>query len=76
MPVAEWIAGDGKRLGPLVARQPGIAEICLPGSVEALFANVNKRNGAAAWTLLFYALWHRRHIIGERASGDVFQALS
>jgi len=76
VPVAEWIAGEGKRLGPLVARQPGIAEICLPGSVEALFANVNKRNGAAAWTLLFYALWHRRHIIGERASGDVFQTLS
>jgi len=76
VPVAEWIAGEGKRLGPLVARQPGIAEICVPGSVETLFGAVDKRNGAAAWALLFYALWHCRHIIGERASGDVFQALS
>ena len=76
VPVAEWIAGEGKRLGPLVARQPGIAEICVPGSVEALFGAVDKRNSAAAWALLFFALWHRRHINGESTVGDVFQALS
>jgi asparagine synthase (glutamine-hydrolysing) len=75
VPVAEWIAAEGGRLGPLVARQAGIAEICMPGSVEALFSGIDRRNGSAAWALLFYALWHQRHIIGRRASGDVFQAL-
>ena len=76
VPVAEWIAAEGTRLGPLVARQPGIAELCLPGSVEALFAAVVSRNGAAAWSLLFYALWHQRHIIGHSSNGDVFSGLA
>ncbi len=26
-------------------------------------------------TLLFYALWHRRHIDGVPADGDVFETL-
>ena len=30
----------------------------------------------AAWTLLFYALWHRRHIEGLAPAGDVFQTLN
>ncbi len=80
VPVVEWISTEGKRLGPLVARQPGVAELGAdlfePGSVEALFANVDRRNGAAAWALLFYALWHRRHIIGASLDGDVFAALA
>ncbi len=75
VPVAEWIAAEGRRLGPLVARQAGIAELCLPGSVEALFAAVDSRNGGAAWSLLFYALWHQRHIIGHSNGGDVFSVL-
>ena len=76
VPVVEWIAGEGKRLGPLVARQPAIAELCTPGSVEALFGAINRRNGTAAWTLLFYALWHRRHIMGVPARGGAFAALA
>ena len=76
VPVVEWIAAEGKRLGPLVARQPGISELCGPGRVEALFSAVDKRNGGAAWALLFYALWHQRHIIGAFADGDVFSVLA
>lgn len=76
VPVAEWIAAEGPRLGPLVARQAGIAELCEPGSVEALFAAIDSRNGAAAWSLLFYALWHKRHIIGHTHGGDVFSVLA
>ncbi len=30
VPVAQWIARQGDRLGPLVAASPGVAEICLP----------------------------------------------
>ena len=76
VPVAEWIAAEGLRVGPLVARQEGISEICEPGAVEALFRNVTARNGHAAWVLLFYALWHRRHMLGIDPVGDVFETLS
>ncbi len=76
VPAGEWIAGRGGALGPLVARQPGIAECCHGPAVEALFARGGKRAGQAAWTLLFYALWHRRHILGAQPQGDVFETLA
>ncbi len=34
------------------------------------------RAGFAAWTLLFYALWHRHHIQRLPASTDVFATLA
>ena len=77
VPVGAWIAGQGARLGPLVAAQPGVAEIADPGRVAALFrAAAGKREGAGAWHLLFYALWHRAHILGLPPAGDVFETLS
>ena len=75
VPVGDWMAEQAERLGPLVAAQPGIAEICLPGRVETLFSRFDKRRAFAAWTLLFYALWHRAHILGQPADGDVFDCL-
>ncbi len=75
VPVGEWIAEDGARLAPLMVKQEGIKQICVPENVEALFKNVNGRNGHAAWTLLFYALWHKRHIEGVKSSGSVFETL-
>ena len=67
VPVARWIAKRAKTIGPLVARSPAIHEICRPDAVENTFAAAaQKRAGRAAWNLLFYALWHRRHI--ERVS--------
>lgn len=76
VPVVEWIGRHGAKLGPLVAAQPGIDEICRPGAVAPLFGAHGKRAGFAAWTLLFYALWHRRHARGLEAAGDVFDTLS
>jgi asparagine synthase (glutamine-hydrolysing) len=77
VPVGAWIAAQGARLGPLVAAQPGVAEIAEPARVAALFrAAAGRREGFAAWTLLFYALWHRTHVLGLPAGGDVFEALS
>ena len=32
VPVAEWIARRGKRLAPLIAAQPGVAEVCRAGT--------------------------------------------
>jgi asparagine synthase (glutamine-hydrolysing) len=77
VPVGAWIAGAADKLGPLVAAQAGVMEIARPEKVTALFrAAAGKREGFAAWHLLFYALWHRRHIEGMRAEGDVFAYLS
>ena len=77
VPVGEWIKGRGAELGKLVAAQPGIQEIAHPDRVEALFGNIYRwRQGFACWKLLFYALWHRRHILGLEPVGDVFATLS
>ena len=78
VPVGDWI-GRRPEVGKLVARQPGVAEACHPDAVEGLFASVSSSDGNAgfaAWLLLFYALWHRRHILGLSPVGDVFETLS
>jgi asparagine synthase (glutamine-hydrolysing) len=76
VPVGDWIARRSAQLGALVARQPGLREICLPQAVEALFRDPKGRHGRfAAWTLLFYALWHRQHIERLPAGPDVFATL-
>jgi len=77
VPVGTWIGGVGDRLGPLVAAQPGVAEIADPGRVTALFRHAaGRREQYGAWHLLFYALWHRAHIEGRPAEGDVFEYLA
>lgn len=76
VPVGEWLVRKGGLLGPLVARQQGIAEICHPDRVEKVFRSNRRRAGFAAWILLFYALWHRFHIEGVSGEGDVFDLLS
>ena len=76
VPVAEWIFQRGNELGPLVARQEGIYEIFDPKKVEGLYKKRGKRQGFAAWILLFYALWHNHHILGNSSSGgNVFEVL-
>ncbi len=76
VPVGQWIANRSGQLGALVAGVPGIQEICRPGAVEALFSATGKRQEKAQWTLLFYALWRRHHILGQAPQGDVFETLS
>ncbi len=77
VPIGAWIDRQGARLGPLVAASPGVAEIARPDRVAALFRHADgKREGHAAWTLLFYALWHRAHVQGLAAGGDVFESLA
>ena len=76
VPVGAWITARGARLGPLVAAQPGVAEVADPARVAALFRAASGRHEAfAAWTLLFYALWHQAHVVGRRPEGDVFEVL-
>jgi asparagine synthase (glutamine-hydrolysing) len=77
VPMGQWIGEVGARLGPLVAAQPGIAEIAHPDRVAALFrASNHRRHGFGAWVLLFYALWHRAHIQNLPPDGDVFETLA
>jgi asparagine synthase (glutamine-hydrolysing) len=78
VPVAAWITNVGERLGPLVAAQPGVAEIARPDRVAALFRNAgsDKHRGFAAWHLLFYALWHRAHVERAGSEGDVWEVLA
>ena len=77
VPIGAWIAGVGDRLGRLVAAQPGVAEIAEPARVDALFRHAaGRRAEFAAWKLLFYALWHRAHILGLPPAGDVFETLA
>jgi asparagine synthase (glutamine-hydrolysing) len=65
------------KLAPLVAGQAGVAEIAKPDRILSRFrAAGGKREGFAAWHLLFYALWHRRHMQGAAPAGDVFETLS
>ena len=76
VPIGAWIAEAAERLAPLVAAQPGVAELAKPDRILPLFrAAAGKREGFAAWHLLFYALWHRRHVEGVPAEGDVFALL-
>ncbi len=76
VPVGEWIIARGAELGRLVARQPAIAEICYPDKVERLFMTPGKRSSQAAWNLLFFALWHRFHILGLPFGENVMDTLS
>jgi asparagine synthase (glutamine-hydrolysing) len=77
VPVAAWIGAKAERLGALLAADEAVAEVVAPGAVAGLLRGPLGKHGAfAAWTLLFYALWHRRHVRGMRADGDVFETLA
>ena len=75
VPVGEWIARDGKRLGELVAREPGVASYCRPETVCRVFESPDKAHRLLAWRLLFFALWHRRHIRGLTPEGGTLGSL-
>jgi len=76
VPVADWIAREGARLGPLMAAQPALQPFCHPRRLEQLYSKGGKHAGHAAWTLLFYVLWHRHHILRKPMPEDVFAALA
>jgi len=69
-PVGTWIARRAPRVAPLLAAQPGVAAIIDSATVSARLADA-ERNPQAAWSLLFYGLWHCRHVLGADPSGDV-----
>jgi asparagine synthase (glutamine-hydrolysing) len=76
VPVGDWIASRGAALGPLVAGDPAIRAIASADKVKTAFLAHDRRTLEAAWRLLFFALWHRRHIRGIVPDGDVFECLA
>ena len=78
VPIGAWIADEGGRLGPLVAGLEAIRAIADPDRVRALFrAASGRRERHAAWTLLYYAIWHRAHVENRPTDGvDTFAFLA
>lgn len=76
VPVGAWLTAEGARLGPLLARQPCVAEIARPDRVAALAHSKEKHAGFALWSLLFYALWHRAQIDRAPMDGSVWDLLA
>lgn len=73
-PVGAWIARRAQRLAPLLAAQPGLAEIMSPSEVSARLQQAD-RDAQPAWSLLYYGLWHCRHVMGLDPEGDVESVL-
>ncbi|MEZ5647419.1 MAG: asparagine synthase (glutamine-hydrolyzing) [Alphaproteobacteria bacterium] len=80
VPVGAWMLEQGKKLGDAMARQVAIAEIARVDAVRRLYTEprlaTDSRLAHAAWGLLFYALWHRRHIQGLTPEGGILDCLS
>jgi len=74
-PVGRWIASRADRLADLVADQPGLAAF-LPGeAVRAAIRDAAARP-QAAWTLVFYALWHSHHVLETPPDGSIEDVLT
>src|SRR5215469_10060603 len=73
-PVGEWIARRKDVIEELVSAAPGITEVFSRDVVRRGFAQP-ERNHVAAWSLLFYALWHSHHALGISGAGSVEEVL-
>jgi len=74
-PVGEWIESRKTVIEPLVLAQPGIVEMEIGDLVRQTLADPIK-NSQAAWSLVFYALWHSHHALGVAADGSVGDVLA
>lgn len=73
-PVAEWMAAHQPSLGILIGCQPGVREIFRQEYVSRAFADLKKHH-QAAWSLLFYALWHSHHVLQLPCGGTILEVL-
>jgi asparagine synthase (glutamine-hydrolysing) len=74
-PVGAWMAARSAQLSELVAAQPGVGAVIPAEVVRAAFAAA-EASPQPAWSLLFYALWHSRHVLGIDPSGDIGEVLA
>ncbi|MCP4395457.1 MAG: asparagine synthase (glutamine-hydrolyzing) [Alphaproteobacteria bacterium] len=77
VPVGEWISNshNNKHLAELIAKNEGIQTFFNKDKIENVLKSKNKKIGFAAWTLLFYALWHKIHVSGCDCNGNIFEVL-
>ncbi|MDI7776271.1 asparagine synthase (glutamine-hydrolyzing) [Asticcacaulis sp. EMRT-3] len=73
-PVGQWIDQYKSRIEPLLLNHPAIAELSLQAAVRRIYA-APLRHPQAAWSLLFYTLWHNRHVLGVTARGSIDEVL-
>ena len=62
-PVGRWIAQKGDVLSELISAHPGVAPWMRRDVVRSIFASAAV-DSQPAWSLMFYALWHSRHVLG------------
>ena len=74
-PVGHWISQYAPRIKPLLLSHPAMAELSLQPVIERVYADP-ARHPQAAWSLLFYALWHTRHVLGSATEGPVDEVLA
>jgi asparagine synthase (glutamine-hydrolysing) len=74
-PVGAWIAARTGTLVELVSEHPAIRSVVGRAAVRARLERAAS-DPQPAWSLLFYALWHSRHVLAIDSSGDVAEVLS
>ena len=74
-PVGAWMQTRATALGTQVAAQPGVAAMLPRDLVITAFAHAAEAP-QPAWSLLFYALWHSRHVVGVSPEGDIGHVLA
>jgi asparagine synthase (glutamine-hydrolysing) len=72
VPVAAWIAPRAADLARSVAAHPGVAAVCDPDAVRAVFTDEAQAHNR--WPLLFYAVWWNIHV-GGMERGEAAAAL-
>jgi len=65
-PVNFWIKSRAPEFAGFVCDQPGTRAMFDIDAVRNVFENPDGKSGKFLWPVLFFALWHERHIIGRR----------
>ena len=80
VPVGDWIGRRGAELAERLNSQQSVTSLFHPDAVTRLFAAAShggdKQADYAAWTILFYAVWHQVHVAGRDRHGGVFSVLA
>ena len=69
-PVNQWIAERAPNLRTFMCDQTGMREMFEIDKINDLFSTKTHKYEKLRWPLLFYALWHTKHIMQE--SSDIF----
>jgi asparagine synthase (glutamine-hydrolysing) len=74
-PVGQWIAARRSLIEQLVCAQPGVGELLSREDICRVFSDL-KKTPQAAWSLIFFALWHSHHVLGLFCDGTIEDVLA